>query len=83
MTNNPNNSGQPQIYLIEDKQVTAEQFEVFLAQLKLQPETQTNGESPKGLFTSYEAADAEGQIYRITIDGPSHSIKKGGPTKPF
>ncbi len=70
------NSNTDPIYEIDEVKVREEKFNTFLKSLQIVKGSQINGESPSGLFTSYEAFDLNKMRYIITINGYNHQISK-------
>ena len=63
-------------YSIDGQSVSRSEFKSFLATLVVVDGTQTNGESPRGLFTQYEAESVEKIRFSIKIDGLVSTIHK-------
>ena len=60
--------------MILDKPSTVGEFEAFVKKLTVIPGTQVNGESPLGQYTTYEAVDAQGARYRISVEGKRKTV---------
>ncbi|HMU96707.1 MAG TPA: hypothetical protein PKA08_08025, partial [Elusimicrobiota bacterium] len=60
--------------MILDKPSTTGEFEAFVKKLTVVPGTQVNGESPLGQYTTYEAVDAQGARYRISVEGKRKTV---------
>lgn len=58
------------------RSVLDREFSEYTKSLKIIEGTQTNGESPNGMFTTYEAVDPKGEKVRVTIDGPNKEVLK-------
>jgi hypothetical protein len=74
------NKMEKSIYTIDDKEVTKEIFDAFLAGLKEVPHTWFCAETDKGGITGYDGADEHGVVYEYrAISEPGNnkcSIRK-------
>lgn len=61
---------------IDDRAVSATQFEAFVRELKTIPGSQLNAESPRGLYASYKATAPSGKKYLVTLDGTRRTAQQ-------
>ncbi|GAA5164117.1 hypothetical protein [Viridibacterium curvum] len=61
---------------IDDRAVSATQFDAFVRELKTIPGTQLNAESPRGLYASYKASAPNGKKYLVTLDGTRRTARQ-------